>query len=167
MPNLWLGDSYHLPANRLLVLGESWWGDVEPLSDFVPKWAAGRVRDHTFSRLFNACSGLHTETATAEQRLAWWHTIAFYNFVTGSVGDLRGDRPTRAHFDAAAAPFTALMAEIRPRGVWILGKEQAQHSAPLVAAAAIPFEIAPHPTSYGLRSETLRESWTALNARVM
>jgi hypothetical protein len=165
MPDLWLGSSYGLPQHRVLVLGESWYGDVDPLIEYIPKWAAFKLKDATFARIFNAASGLDTATATATQRLDWWHTVAFYNFVPGSVGRSRDSRPTRAHYLSAAEPLELLLEEIGPAGVWIFGIEQSAYSAPIIAHHAIPYEVAPHPASYGLKRRTLQVSWQSLLAK--
>lgn len=163
MHDVWLGRDYHLPEHRVLILGESWYGEVEALETFIPKWAARQLTDATFSRLFNACSGARAETATEGERLDWWHRVAFYNFVTGTVGDTRSSRPTRAQYEAARAPLAAVLAELRPAGVWVLGKEQSAYSAPVITDHGTVYEVAPHPTSYGVRSEVLCSSWRAIN----
>lgn len=160
--DVWVGSNYEPSAERILVLGESWYGDVEPLVDFIPRWARGGVIDNTFSRLFNAASGFHTERATPSQRLGWWNGIAFYNFVPGTVGAARSDRPTRAAFRAAQAPLTAVLDRLRPRGVWIIGKEQAEYSAEVVRRFGAAHEVTPHTASYGLSTATLAGSWARL-----
>jgi hypothetical protein len=160
--DVWIGDNYARSANRILVLGESWYGDVEPLAVYVPRWARGEINDSMFSRLFNAASGLHTERATHAQRLAWWNGIAFYNFVPGTVGKSRSDRPGRAVFIAARDPLAAVLDRLRPQGVWIIGKEQAEHSADVVRLFGAACEVTAHTASYGLSSAALATSWAKL-----
>jgi hypothetical protein len=164
--DVWVGDNYEQSAERVLVLGESWHGDVESLVDFIPRWASGLVIDNTFSRLFNAASGFHTERATPSQRLGWWNGIAFYNFVPGTVGAVRSDRPTNAAFLAARVPLTTVLERLRPRGVWIIGKEQAEYSAEVVRRFGATHEVTPHTASYGLSKATLAASWARLLERV-
>lgn len=163
---LWVGDNYERGADRIMVLGESWYGDVEPLALYVPRWARGEINDSMFSRLFNAGSGSHTEHATHRQRLEWWNGIAFYNFVPGSVGTSRKDRPSAAAFAAAREPLTAALGRLRPRGVWIIGKGQSEYSADVVRRFGAAYEVTAHPASYGLSSAALVASWTKLLERV-
>ncbi len=160
--DVWIGDYYARSPARILILGESWYANVEPLAVYVPRWARGEINDYTFSRLFNGASGLHTERATQAQRLAWWNGIAFYNFVPGTVGNSRSDRPTRAAFIAARDPLTAVLDRLRPQGVWIIGKQQAEHSADVVRLFGAAYEVTPHTASYGLSSAALATSWANL-----
>jgi hypothetical protein len=164
--DVWIGSGYSQSANRILVLGESWYGDVEPLAVYVPRWVRGEVIDNTFARIFNAASGCHTESASQEQRTAWWNSIAFYNFVPGSVGASRSDRPSPAAYIAAAGPLAVVLDQLRPRGVWILGKGQAEYSVGVVERSGIACEVSTHPTGYGVRSEELKGSWAKLSQRV-
>ncbi len=164
--DVWIGEGYERAAKRILVLGESWYGEVEPLCAFVPRWATGELRDAMLSRLFNAASGLHTERASIEQRLAWWNGIAFYNFVPGSVGASRSDRPSDAAFRAARAPLGLVLERLRPDGVWIIGKGQAAYSAGVVEEFGAVHEVTAHTASYGLSSAELAGSWAKLCQRV-
>jgi hypothetical protein len=165
MADAWIGNGYASSPQRILVLGESWWGDLAELTEYIPKWAARRIADHTFSRIFNAGSGLHTSKATGQQRLAFWHTIAFCNFVTGTVGDARSDRPTPAQYKSAALSLPSVLRALAPQRVWVLGLGQAEYSLPVVNLLRIAHETVPHPTSYGLKAEVLRSSWLALCER--
>ncbi|MFO0858967.1 MAG: hypothetical protein U0570_00315 [Phycisphaerales bacterium] len=163
--DVWIGTNYKLSPSRILILGESWYGDADPLAEYVPWWILKQVRDNTFARVFNAASGFHTESASVAQRSGWWNSIAFYNFVPGSVGENRTDRPTRAVFLAAREPLRAVLEQLRPNGVWILGKEQTDYSAGVVERLGITFEVTPHPTAYGVATRTLADSWAELVQR--
>jgi hypothetical protein len=158
--DVWLGTQYGLSGQRILVLGESWYGGLEPLSTFIPRWARKEERDYTYSRLFNACSGHHTSKASAAARLAWWQTIAFANFVEGSIGPTRDTRPSRAQFSAAAIRLPLLLTELMPTVVWILGIEQSGHSQPVISSAKIAIVTSPLPAAYGIRTSRLQSDWS-------
>jgi hypothetical protein len=160
--DVWIGDDYAASAPRILILGESWYGDIEPLVGYVPRWARGEINDSMFSRLFNAASGSHTDRASHAQRLAWWNGIAFYNFVPGTLGDSRSDRPSRATFVAARVPLAAVLDRLRPQGVWIIGKQQAEHSVDVVRLFGAAYEVTAHTASYGLSAVALATSWSNL-----
>ena len=115
----------------------------------------GRVPDRMYTRMANAV-GL--------ERRTFWEGIAFTNFVQ-RVGDLRTDRPTDARYREAGPPLRRLLDLLAPRGVWILGKEQAAYSEPVVKAAGIPVEVTAHPMSFGVKNSAMRASWDALLAR--
>jgi hypothetical protein len=160
--DVWTGENYERTADRIMILGESWYGDIEPLATYVPRWAGSEINDHMFSRLFNAASGSHTDHATHKQRLDWWNGIAFYNFVPGSVGASRSDKPSIAAFEAAREPLTSVLERLCPRGVWIIGKGQAEYSAEVVRRFGSAYEVTPQTSSYGLSTAALAGSWHRL-----
>ena len=119
-----------------------------------------------FARLFNAASGFHTARATLAQRLAWWNGLAFYNFVPGTVGDSRDTRPSAKMLVASKAPLREVLNRLSPKGVWIVGKEQAEYSADVVRTFGAACEVTAHTASYGLSSAALAASWQGLLQRV-
>jgi hypothetical protein len=147
-----------------LVLGESWYGEW-PDSDgrslvyddeYVAAYLAGRVRDPMYTRVANA-SGLG--------KAAFWQRVAFTNFVIDSVGAHRAQRPFTAHYAASKPRLRALLAEVAPRAVWVLGKEQGEYSRPVVQEAGITCVVSRHPTSYGVPNTELGAAWVELNTR--
>lgn len=152
---IWIGDRF--AERRILVLGESWYGDYADNTDtgYIRLYLAGKLADRMYTRMANAC-GLSRDD--------FWHGIAFTNFAQ-RVGEKREDRPTLAMYEAAKPRLSRLLAELQPRGVWILGKEQGEHSAPLVAAAGIPLVVSRHPTSYGVPNAELGADWSNLLER--
>lgn len=151
---IWKGDSYG--DRRIFVLGESWYGDYpdDLVTDdgYIRAYLEGRVVDALYTRLANACQLSRSE---------FWHGVMFTNYVQ-RVGATRDFRPAREHFVEAGPRLSRLLEEHQPRGVWILGIGQGEYSARVVEKAGIPFEVAPHPTSYGVKSSTLYASWAAL-----
>jgi len=160
MINLWIGDNYS--RLRILVLGESWYGQLEPLSDYLNRWSAKELNDTTFSRIYKACTGENASRSSIEQRKTYWNGVAFYNFIVDSVGPSRCDRPNTTHFSAAQEPFRKILSISNPLGVWVLGKGQSKYSIPIIESCNITFEAVAHPTSYGLKTEKLRSSWLSL-----
>jgi len=155
MLNIWIGKNYCDSSQRILVLGESWYDELVSLPDYINGWAAGKPVDATFSRIFNSGSGSHTSRADYAERIEFWNSIAFYNFVLGSVGPTRKYRPTKSHYETAQPQLRVVLNQYKPLGVWILGTGQAEYSAPIMAELNIPYETVPHPTSYGLKAEVL------------
>jgi len=162
--DLWIGPNYRRQVPRVLVLGVSWYGDVEPLVTFIPKWIRAEIADEFFTRLFNATSGITAAKATVEQREQWWSEIAFYNFVTGTIGPTSAARPRPSQFRTAAGVLPDVLRIARPHGVWIVGTTHSRYSAPVVVAAGIPCEIVRQPRS-GITNAALGVSWSALNNR--
>lgn len=155
----WIGDNFE--ARRIMVLGESWYGDwgagYNSDHSYVAAYLAGELRDGMYTKMANAC-GMSRET--------YWHGILFTNFVTWA-GSHRTDRPTRSMYKASALRLEKLLQQYKPKGVWILGKEQSEFSEPVVRQACIPHEVSLHPTSFGLRNQALGESWFRLQSRAL
>lgn len=160
--NVWIGDEYGRDRRRILVLGESWYGPVEPLEDYVPRWCRRELNDYMFARLFNVASGSNTSKAGYARRREWWDRIAFCNFVAGSVGATRADRPIVADFVGAAKGLGEILGRVAPRGVWVVGKEQAAYSLPVVRSFGAAVEVTRHTSSRGLTSADLAASWERL-----
>jgi hypothetical protein len=162
--NAWIGSEYQ-QQGRILILGESWYGDDEPLTGYIQRWARGEQQDTLFACLYNSLSGRRQEQSTPAQRLAWWQTIAFCNFIPGSLGATNDQRPTPAQFRAARVPFASTLVELAPKGVWIVGIGQAEHSQSVVKDFGAIFEVVRHPRS-GVSAMALKQSWEALHAKV-
>lgn len=162
--NAWIGANYG-ECGRLLILGESWYDADEPLDGYVRRWARGEQQDTLFACLYNALSGRRREESTAAQRLGWWGTFAFCNFVPGSLGPTNAQRPTPAQFRAAQGPFAATLERLKPAGVWIVGLEHSEYSRPVVEKAGAFVEVVRHPRS-GVKSQALLDSWLALRGKV-
>jgi hypothetical protein len=50
------------------------------------QWWIDGGKDWTFTRLFEVCSGRKNAEANTQERKEFWSRIAFYNFVSRSVG---------------------------------------------------------------------------------
>ena len=155
--SVWIGPAYS--KLRILVLGESWYGDFpdDLITDdgYIRAYLGGRVTDAMYTRIANACGLKPSE---------FWNGIMFTNFVQ-RLGATRDSRPTIEHYREACIRLARILEEHRPRGAWILGLGQGEHSAPVVARAGIACEVSAHPTSYGLKNATLGASWKVLLAK--
>ncbi len=160
----WIGSE--VSSRRILILGESWYGgESDNLFDYLSGWCRRTKRDYFFSRVFNAASGFHTETATDLQRAAFWNTVMFDNFVNFSVGQTRECRPNATHFKAAAGTFPERLEDLRPHVVWVLGKQQAGYSVPVLEKAnCLHFVVSPHPCGWGVSTKSLKDAWNEVNA---
>jgi len=154
---VWVGPRYC--EMGIFVLGESWYGDyAEKLvtdHGWIQSYLNGTVTDRMYTRMANACK---------MTRHQFWERILFTNFVL-RVGNVRSDRPTRQMYLDARPRLRQVLAAHKPRAVWILGLGQSEFSGPVIAEAGIPFEVVPHPTSYGLSNQALGDSWQKVVAK--
>lgn len=155
---IWIGPDYG--TLRVLVLGESWYGDYDgdlaTDAGYIAAYLDSKQVDRMYSKIANA-------TGLGKQK--FWRAVAFTNFVQ-RIGATPDCRPTRRHYQDARERLQLLLRELKPWGVWILGIEQSTYSAPVVSGAGIQCEVSPHPTSVGLPSARLAEGWNDLVARL-
>lgn len=163
--DVWVGSKYPVSEHRVIILGESWWGDMEPVSAAIERWAKDEQADATFSRLFNTCSGTRRERVSYDERMSFWNSIAFYNFVQGTLGATRKSRPSSMHYRSAVPALEKVLDSLKPKRVWIVGVGQSEYSSPVVRRLNIPFEVVRHPSS-GISHERFVESWRSLLAKV-
>jgi hypothetical protein len=157
---IWIGPNF-ASGGRVLVLGESWYGewpdaDGSPLvydDEYVAAYLAGGVKDPMYTRIANA---------TGLGKVAFWQRVAFTNFVVERIGALREHRPTVAHYASSRDRLRALLEELAPRAVWVLGKEQSAYSAPVIKASGVRCVVSRHPTSYGVPNSELGAAWAEL-----
>jgi hypothetical protein len=163
--DVWVGSNYAASVPNVMILGESWWGDLESLGDAIERWARDKQADATFSRLFNTCTGTRRERASYNERMSFWNSIAFYNFVQGSLGPTRKSRPSSKDFQSAVPALEKVLKSLKPTCVWIVGLGQSEYSMPVLRRLNIPFEAVRHPSS-GIAHDAFHGSWKGLLARV-
>jgi hypothetical protein len=116
---------------RLLLLGEScydWKEDdscwTTPAIDHpctMIKWEAEGSHDVSFSRSMSR--GLcHEYAPSHEAKQAMWKTVAFTNYVPGTVGFGAGVRPSAAQWRQAEKEWPDLLDRIMPTKVVVIGK---------------------------------------------
>ncbi len=124
----WRGDDYE--SSRLLLLGESAysWFDrqgnrIEPSPshsrDIVQLALAGEKQRFTTMLTRGLANRIDP---TPEQMAAAWASTAFTNYVPETVGVGREARPTHEMWTRAHDAFPALLTELSPRTIIVLGK---------------------------------------------
>lgn len=154
----WIGSA--LKTKRILILGESWYGPTPSLTAYMTNWCNRRQKDFLFSRIFNAGSGLNAATATTSERLGFWHSVMFDNFVNWSVGGTRSVRPSALDYGRAATTLPARLKTLTPTSVWVLGIEQGKYSLPLISH--LHHVHSPHPCGYAVTRARLIDDWKKL-----
>ena len=159
--NIWVGEKYASSSPKILILGESDYGGTEPLQDYLPTWFDGKA-DPTFTRIFNAFSGLNAAKASPADRKEFWGQYVFYNFVVGDVGPTAKHRPKIAAYLASQEPLKQVLSEYAPQGVIVLGIEQSEYSQPVLAQCNITHVVSPHPAWRQLKTPILTGKWDEL-----
>src|SRR5437870_2486992 len=112
----WVGDHYWTTGFhglRVLLLGESHYGpDIyEPGSftqDVVCRYAVDGPTLRFFTVACRVVQGGGRPSIT--ERTAFWHAIAFYNYIQDWVGTGPRQRPTPAQWRVSQDPFTEVLA---------------------------------------------------------
>lgn len=139
--DFWRGDNYYtgrglFGAKKILILGESHYtktlkdvGTTQPgfTSGIVRSYPLGKRHNPFFNNLTRAMLGLQKTDPWRPQSDAFWHSVAFYNyvpvFVDGRPESIGGNdrRPQDSMFEAGSAPFKTVLAELAPDAVVVCG----------------------------------------------
>ncbi len=128
MPQAWRGAKYD--DTHLLLLGESaysWMEDgkvVHPSATHAIDLVEDALENFPTNRFINMLSRAITreDYPSKEQLRSAWERVAFTNYVEGGVGMSSRIRPAPEMWRAAKAAFPALINELRPRNIIVLGK---------------------------------------------
>jgi len=152
----WIGQKYWtdgLRGVRVLILGESHYGTegTEKRSfttDIVREWGQEkRLRFFTITQqLFQ---DIGSSLPSDAQRVEFWDSVAFYNFIQSFVGEEARISPTHAMWRAASDAFLATVSELRPQLIVVLGLELRSQLPQL--PKDLPVCNVQHPSSYGFR----------------
>jgi hypothetical protein len=123
----WIGSGYGSETRgglRLLVLGESHYAgpedDADSLTnDVVRAHLAGRQRLRFFTAWSTMLAGKEPFAQMKPDEVI--ESVVFSNFVQQLAGSQHDSRPSATMWDAAVAPFCALLDEYRPDAVLVLG----------------------------------------------
>ncbi|MBI5442722.1 MAG: hypothetical protein HY900_16100 [Deltaproteobacteria bacterium] len=118
----WIGENYgaaNVTGTRLLVLGESHYGDGDP--DATVRYTQAYV-DGQNHRFWTSIMQLVLGRPGYEiDRREFWHSVSFYNFIQEPVGDGPRWRPTSEMWARSQGPFEEVLNELKPRRILVLG----------------------------------------------
>ena len=130
----WVGEWYHeakLYGLRILLLGESHYGEGEPKASFtrnvVKRW--GQDNRHSFFTKITKfiLNQGKNGNLTAAQRREFWEKVAFYNYVQEFAGAKARQRPTPEMWKRSEEAYYQVLEELEPDLVVVLGKQLAKH----------------------------------------
>lgn len=129
----WKGKGYGksnnlgLPA-RLLILGESHYGNPKDWDRWDRQTTVRVVREYCeevrypfFKKTMRTVLGPDVPADTSGQRIQFFDSVAFYNYVQSSVGDKHYIPPTEEMWVEAAPPFHATCKSLRPTHILACG----------------------------------------------
>ena len=120
----WVGNNYWKGFEgglRLLILGESHYGDGPPDRSLTQRltceYAEGRWNHRFWTGIMQVVAG---RNKTAIDRMPFWQSVAFYNFIQEFVAGPRM-RPASEAWRSARPAFDAVLEALRPQALLILG----------------------------------------------
>jgi hypothetical protein len=139
----WKGTKF----SGLLILGEAHYGlspkddDAEATVKLIERTIAG-WKFGFYTKVAQVVTG---QLAPNINRAEFWPTVAFHNFVQSSVGKA-GERPTREQWDLGHELLPAVIQELRPTHILVLGKDSMKNLPPFDGPAPLPI-VAPDRTT--------------------
>lgn len=133
----WVGCNYKnsQKGTKVLVLGESIYccqpyTCANPLCcnqviDIVTKQIEVKEKNRYYTSVAKLCSKYITFNLS--EKIYFWNSVAFYEFVQVSVGTKQQQRPTQEMWEAAKEPFLEVYNELLPDVVYVTGKELSQN----------------------------------------
>lgn len=129
----WIGPDYFnsKKSEKVLVLGESIYcctpySCKNPLcknqiKDIVTKQIEVKEKNRFYTSIAKLCT--KNKPFNLKEKINFWNSVAFYEFVQVSVGTKRQQRPSEAMWNDAAKPFTELVSKIEADIIYATGKE--------------------------------------------
>lgn len=117
---------------RLLIVGESHYDENEPAppeewpaftTKIVTRWGA---KAEGYTRFFgNIYATFNDDGAhwSSDEFKQFWNSVFFYNYVQSFVPGGPGERPTAKQFSDSAAPFHAVLDDVKPEAIVVMGRQ--------------------------------------------
>ena len=127
--NPWVGNRYdqgYAGGPRLLVLGESHYGDQPPEHNLTQRltheYAQGQWKHGFWTNIMQAVMGCHHTAITPAQKETFWQSVALYNYIQVMLEGPRRCPPAEAWLDSQPT-FEAVLEALRPHAILILGTQ--------------------------------------------
>lgn len=166
----WVGDLYWKSSPKVLVLGESHYGNQERnyprFTIDVVRQMAIEGRGAFFTKITKVLLGKPKQPVSPAEKRALWDRIAFYNYIQELIAEApRSSRPTQAMWQQARSPFVQVMNRLQPDILVVMGTELGRQVAEFEPDfAATRFCYWPHPSSFVFRQPTAHKAFKEVEA---
>lgn len=133
----WVGPNYMASKNgsRIMVLGESIYcctpytctnpNCCNQVIDIVTKQIKIQEKNRFYTSVAKLCS--QYEAFNLSEKIKFWNSVVFYEFIQVSVGTKQQQRPTTKMWEDAKIPFMEVFSNFLPDIVYVTGKELTQN----------------------------------------
>jgi len=130
----WIGNNYEKGGifnKKILILGESHYGTDENSwfnEDLTRLSIQEKIGEANGDSIFHK-KAFHTKIfkafnlkpATNENKIKFWHSVAFFNYVQISAGDKPRKRPKKEHWEISINPVKKTLDILKPDIIVVLG----------------------------------------------
>jgi hypothetical protein len=131
-----LGNDPRFVGRRLLIVGESHYDEGQTYTqeqirtfttDIVRTWGAeAKGHQRFFANIFRTLNEPNADH-TSEAFRSFWHRVFFYNYVQSFVRGGARVRPTAKMFADSADAFHAVLNDVKPEAVLVMGQATWDH----------------------------------------
>jgi hypothetical protein len=133
----WIGSDYENGFNRkkILILGESHYccnpgecdGCIDQTNEIIKKQIDESRDDFESNRFYTKLAKLFLgkvvgQHISLDEKISFWNSVAFYNYIQMSVGNNAGIAPTEEMFEKSWESFQRLIEEIKPDFILIVSQ---------------------------------------------
>ncbi len=146
----WRGERYENRHPRLLVLGMSHYqSDVEvPDFYFTNQVIEDRIANGDggpfFTNIVATCTCMD-KLPTQDEKLRFWRSVAFYNYIQEFVGDGPRELHAQELWTRSHAAFAAVLRTLKPELIMVVGDANWNNMPAFDARTEPPLEHAPKP----------------------
>lgn len=118
----WVGTNYLAQSPRLLLLGESHYGDNNENPNLTRELTYNYSEGLWSHRYWTGIMNTLNDQNTPDARNVFWSKVAFYNYIQDIVGATSGIQPTAAMFVSALTGFRSVLNYLKPTHILVLEK---------------------------------------------
>lgn len=124
----WKGPEYERSRPRLLILGESHYGEISSDPDATRLLTADYIKSKWSHRFWTSTMQAVVGAPHHEiDRAKFWNSVAFYNYVQGSAGLTSGRAPPQALWSTSEPAFFRVLERLQPDCVLVLSRRLWNH----------------------------------------
>ena len=149
----WVGENYKSSKPKILVLGESHYGNGQELQTFTEEVIRGCAiggggKTRLFTIVAKILSGKSYVWMSPDDKQVFWQNVAFYNYIQVIVGGEPRIRPTKEMWERSQQALKHVLTDLAPDIVIVLGRQLRIHVEPkLKTFDAITFCYWTHPSA--------------------
>ena len=116
----WVGADYEASEERLLILGESHYGDESMPGNSTITFTQEYVDGQNHRFWTSIMQGVRGQPYWELDRKEFWKSVAFYNYVQQPVAETAGVAPSAEMFALSKEAFFSVLSQLAPKKILVL-----------------------------------------------